>query len=603
MLKSFKKKFTARIYSISTSMVLYFMLLISIVILLVSVLSYAFSVKDFENLSIRYTESLIAEINAGVDSYIENVKSMSSVICENRDVQELMAIYNNAKGEALSAANAAMAEQLKQNVMRHLRIVGDTRNEITNVAVISKYNDIVLNDTRNTPNKFSDYDKADWFVKPLTTKGNIVVSPSHVQNLVADKYLWVISISRAVLDPKTNEVTGVMVIDLNFNAIKSICETVQLGKNGYTYLINDSGNLIYHPQQQLIYAGIKVDPFAEILDSETSYLRTNENKIYTKTRSNLTGWTAVGVVNANELLRDRTRIIDFYFTLSALCLAFAAVAALIISSSITRPLKQLESTMHKVEDGDLTIRADTSVANEIGHLGKTFNAMVVKIKALMDTALANEEAKRKSEIKALQAQINPHFLYNTLDSIIWMSASGKNEEVTEMTEALAKLFRTSISQGDNFVPLRNEIDNIESYLTIQKMRYGEKLSYKIDVADNLLQIAVPKLILQPIVENALYHGIKLSPETGTISITAFSNENTLIITISDNGIGMSQEKLDKIFNPDQNTGRGIGVLNVHGRLQLCFGDAYGLQFFSEEGVGTQVELHLPITSESEDAIL
>ncbi|MEG2930723.1 MAG: sensor histidine kinase, partial [Ruthenibacterium sp.] len=555
-----QKKLKTHIYSINTSMVLYFVLLICIVILLVSILSYTFSIQDFEQLSIRYTESLIVEINAGVDSYIDNVKSMSSVICENKDVQDLMALYDHAHGTPLSGDDALKVANLRGSAMRHLRIVAGTRSEITNIAVISKYRDILLSDGTKQPNPYAEYNLTDWFLKPLSYKENIVVSPSHVQNLVSGDYRWVISISRAVLDPQTGEVTGVMVIDLSFFAIKAICETAQLGQNGYAYLIDDEQNIIYHPQQQLIYAGIKVDPSAEILKMSTSYLRTEENKIYTKNTSALTGWTAVGVINAGELLRDRIRIVNFYFTLSGLCLLFATLAALVISSTVTKPLKELESTMHRVEEGDLSIQANTCINNEIGHLGKTFNTMIAKIKALMDTAVSNEEAKRKSEINALQAQINPHFLYNTLDSIIWMSASGKSEEVTEMTEALAKLFRTSISQGENDVPLRNEMENIKSYLTIQKMRYGDKLAFELDVNERYLRYMVPKLILQPIVENALYHGIKLSPQAGTIRIGAFETEQMLVLTVSDNGVGMTAEQLSHIFEAKENGERGIGIL-------------------------------------------
>ena len=588
-----KQKPAARFNSITTGMMLYFVLLICIVILLVSTISYVYSIRDFETLSIRYTESLIAEINAGVDSYMDNIKSMSSVICENGDVQALMALYNDAGGAPLSGKAAREAGELRGNVMRHLSLVAKTRSEITNVAVISAYRDVVLSDSRRQSNPYSEYAAADWYQKPLTYKENIVVSPSHVQNLVSGEYTWVISISRAVLDPVTGAVAGVMVIDLNFNAIKAICENVQMGKNGYTYIIDDDGNIIYHPQQQLIYSGIKAEPLPELLQQGGAYLRTGENKIYTLNRSGLTGWTAVGVVNANELIRDRTRIIDFYFTLSAVSLVFAALTALAISASITRPLKRLEAKMRLVEEGDLSIRADTGINNEIGHLGKAFNAMIAKLKYLMDTAVATEEAKRKSEINALQAQINPHFLYNTLDSIIWMSASGKNEQVTEMTAALANLFRTSISRGENYVPLRNEMENIQSYLTIQKMRYGDILSYELEVDERFLSAPVPKLILQPIVENALYHGIKCSETGGIIHIGARQEGNVLILTVRDNGVGMTPEQLAHIFDTDKDSPRGIGVLNVHNRIQLCFGPAYGLRYSGRPGGGTCVEIRLP----------
>lgn len=588
------RKLRHQVYSIRTSIMLYFVLLISVLILMVSTLSYVYSTQDAENLSINYTESLIAEINMGVDSYIANIKSMSAVICANREVQDLLAYYNSLRGGDVPAEDTNMLARMRYSAAEHLSTVAGTRAEITNVAVISKYHDVLLNDLSKQINTNSEYNITDWFLKPLSIKEDIIVSPSHVQNLVRDEYMWVISISRAVIDRTTGEVTGVMVIDLNFQAIEAICETVQLGKNGYTYLIDSDKNIIYHPQQQLLYAGIKSEPFEEILKLDASFLRADENKIYTKNTSSLTGWTAVGVINADELIRNRTSIVNFYFTLSAISLVLATVAALIISSSVTKPLKQLESAMHLVEQGDLTIRARTDVNNEIGQLGKTFNTMVGEIKTLMESTVANEEAKRKSEINALQAQINPHFLYNTLDTIIWMSASGKTDEVTEVTAALAKLFRTSISKGENYVTVRNELENIDSYLTIQKMRYGEKLAFSVDVPNCYLEYTVPKLILQPLVENALYHGIKISPDAGVIHIGAHQTENFFVLSVSDNGVGMNSTQLEHLFLPKPESDHGIGVRNVHHRIQLCYGSAYGLHYASAPGEGTYVEIWLPI---------
>ena len=599
-MEAVRKWLKKRLYSIGTSMVLYFMLLISVVVLVISILTYAYSNRDFEDLSVHYTESLIAEINAGVDSYIDNIKSMSSVICENKDVQELMALYDKARGKGLTAGEEQTERALREAAMDHLRVVAETRSEITNVAVISKYQDILLSRADTSPNPYADYNLTDWFLKPLYYKENIAVSPSHVQNLVSGEYKWVISVSRAVLDPSTGEVTGVMVIDLNFYAIQSICETVQLGKSGYAYLIDDDQNIIYHPQQQLIYAGLKSEPFGEVLGMEDDSLRTDDNKIYVKNTSGLTGWTTVGVINAGELMRDRTKIVNFYFTISLLSLLFATAAALLISASITRPLKRLESTMHRVEEGDLTVRADTETNNEIGHLGKTFNGMVFKIEGLMEQAVSDEKEKRESELNALQAQINPHFLYNTLDSIIWMSASGKSEEVTDMTEALAKLFRTSISQGGNYVTVRNEIENIKSYLFIQKMRYGDKLGYELSVDECFMRYLVPKLVLQPIVENAIYHGVKLSPEGGTVSIGARREGEDLVLTVADNGVGMTPEELAHVFDKKESGDHGIGILNVQNRIRLCYGPQYGLTYKSRLGEGTRVEIRLPLREDLGD---
>ena len=388
----------------------------------------------------------------------------------------------------------------------------------------------------------------------MSYKDEIVVSPSHVQNLVSGEYKWVISISKSVLDPETGEVTGVMVIDLNYRSIEAICENAQLGKNGYIYLIDRHKNIIYHPQQQLLYSGIKSELVEEILKMRDTYLRDDvNNRIYTRNYSELTGWSAVGVVNVDELIKDKSSIIDFYFRLAGISILFAMTFAVLISTTITNPIKMLENTMHEVEVGNFDVRSEIELNNEIGHLSKTFNVMISRIKDLMEKTVRDEEEKRRSEIRALQAQINPHFLYNTLDTIIWMSAGGKNDEVVEVTSALARLFRTSISKGENLVTLLNEVENIKSYLTIQKMRYEDKLSWRVDVPPGLLGLMTPKLILQPIVENAVYHGVKMSQAGGEIAISARTEGERLTITIADSGVGMTAEQLEQ-------PGR-------HGRLQ------------------------------------
>lgn len=595
-----------KIHSIQTSMILSFMLLISIVVLFLSLISYYFTIRDIESMSINYTQRLLTEINFSIDSYISNMKNMGKVVVENRDVQNLMDFYCTNSGRELTAAQEEACSELRARVVSHINTVANTRNDITNIAVISKKGDIVLSDPNKRPNPYSEYNITDWYLKPLSYKGDIIVSPSHVQNLVADEYKWVISISKAILNPDTGDVTGVMVIDLNYSYIENICENAQLGKNGYIYLIDRDRNIIFHPQQQLIYSGIKSEPFDEILrqDAGQTYLGDRgTDKIYIQNDSALTGWRSVGVVNTNELIKDKRGIVNFYVFLAGVAIIFASIIALIISTTMTRPIKMLENTMHKVEEGDFDVQSEIAPDNEIGHLSKTFNVMISKIKLLMAEALSTEKEKRKNEIKALQAQINPHFLYNTLDTIIWLSADGKNEEVVEVTSALAGLFRTSVSEGENLVPLSVEIENIRSYLTIQKMRYQDKLSYRIEIPDRLLAAKTPKLILQPIVENAVYHGIKMSPTGGEIAITACESGGVLTVTVQDSGVGMSAEQMDSLFTEDKkdHAGMGIGVINVNNRIKLCFGEEYGLRYSSEQGMGTRADILLPCLENGEES--
>ena len=582
-------------YSVRGTMILSFMLLISIIVLLVSLVSYYYTMNDIESISINYTVRLLGEINASIDSYIDNMKSMAKVVVENKDVRDVMAFYNRHHDKRLSYIEEKELERLRANAAAHMDIVANTRSDITNIAVISKYKDVVLSDVEKEVNENSEFNVTDWYLKPMSYKDEIVVSPSHVQNLVSGEYKWVISISKSVLDPETGEVTGVMVIDLNYRSIEAICENAQLGKNGYIYLIDRHKNIIYHPQQQLLYSGVKSELVEEILKMRDAYLRDEvNNRIYTRNYSELTGWSAVGVVNVDELIKDKSSIIDFYFRLAGISILFAMTFAVLISTTITNPIKMLENTMHQVEVGNFDVRSEIELNNEIGHLSKTFNVMISRIKDLMEKTVRDEEEKRRSEIRALQAQINPHFLYNTLDTIIWMSAGGKNDEVVEVTSALARLFRTSISKGENLVTLLNEVENIKSYLTIQKMRYEDKLSWRVDVPPGLLGLMTPKLILQPIVENAVYHGVKMSQAGGEIAISARAEGERLTITIADSGVGMTAEQLEQLFVPRPDTDRGIGVINVNNRIRLCFGEEYGLHYFSAPGEGTRVEIWLPV---------
>lgn len=469
---------------------------------------------------------------------------------------------------------------------------------------MSRSGEVVLSDRTKQVNPYADFMVTDWYLRPLSYTKDIIVSPSHVQNLVQGEYPWVISISKAITDPLTEAVTGVLVVDLNYSAIAGICENAQIGSGGYIYLIDSRGSLIYHKQQQLIHANLKSEYIHEVLavreHDEAYLLREDDRSVYLLDYSSLTDWTAVGVVKTEELI-DKHGMIVFFALMAISAVSLAAVMAALISTAITRPIKQLESTMHEVEQGDLSVRADTSLNNEIGHLSRAFNSMVEHTNALMAQRVEDEKEKRHSEIRALQAQINPHFLYNTLDAIIWMAASGKNDEVMEMTSALARLFRTSISSDHRLVPLSMEKENILSYLTIQKMRYEDKLTYTLDMPERFDAFLLPKLILQPIVENAIYHGLKPLPDGGMVHIHALERGGCLVLSVEDNGVGMDEEQIRRLFIQKPQDSHGIGVVNVHSRIRLLFGEPYGLFYSSRSGCGTRVEILLPMLTEEKEA--
>lgn len=591
-----KLKSTFREHGLSIQIIVPFLLLIAVTIAFLSLIFYQYNINDMEQLSIRNTRRQLSEINHSIDSYIDNMKSMGQVVVDNHDVRYLLSFYSKYKDQVLTQEQEAELEQLIFRAATHMGIVANTREEITNIAIIPIHGEPVLSNRRKQINPYARYRSADWFIQPLLRQDTTHVSPSHVQNLIAGEYRWVISISEIITDPVTGEITGVMLIDLNYEAIENIFENAQISKGGYLYLLDEKGGIISHPQQQLIYSGIKAEPIPTLLAQSPDEPLQENSTIYLRNVSEVTGWSTVGVINLEELLGNRLEISVFYLLVAISTLLFSTIIAMVISESVTKPIRRLQETMDKARTGDLAVRADISTKNEVGQLADSFNTMISQIHTLMEEAIVVEKEKRDSEIQALQAQINPHFLYNTLDTIIWMAASGKNQDVMDVTSALAHLFRTSISQGDNFVPVATEITNVENYLIIQKMRYKDKLTYEINVEEGVSQLYTPKLILQPIIENALYHGIKPSPTAGTIWISIYTKGDSLIFKVEDNGVGMSPRQISNLLDREKSTG-GIGIINVNKRITLLFGNEYGVRYYQGDKKGTIAEIHLPITKE------
>lgn len=279
---------------------------------------------------------------------------------------------------------------------------------------------------------------------------------------------------------------------------------------------------------------------------------------------------------------------------------FSVVAAWGLSRSIYIPIKKLHDVTTTITKNDLQALVTHDNVDEITELGMSFNIMIGKIRELLDAKIKEQENLKKAELRALQAQINPHFLYNTLDTIIWMAESKKTDQVIEIVTALSSFFRISLSKGKDWITIGEEIERTRSYLTIQKMRYRDIMDYEIKVDQVVSSNTILKLILQPLVENALYHGIKNKRSGGTITLRARQKgENEILLEVEDNGVGFTPEKLAQVqaeLNDDSGeirSGSGVGIGNVNKRIKLYYGKQYGLSIDSEYCAGTRVALVIP----------
>lgn len=428
------------------------------------------------------------------------------------------------------------------------------------------------------------------------TAGEVRISSPHVESLLVNYYPWVVSYQKRMKDKEGKE--DLVVLDMRFSQIAHYVDDVGIGKHGYCFIMDRAGNIIYHPQQQLIFAGLKGTELGWLTEMADGTAEEN-GVIYTVRTREDSGWRIVGVSFVDEMVTDHVRSVVLIVTallLAALAVTF--VSSILLSRMISRPIQELVKAMGDFEkDAAEFAYQPVQGSREIQSLSNSFGHMVLRIQELM-TQVRNEEISlRKTELRALQAQINPHFLYNTLDSIGWMCEEGRNQEAVEMVNALARLFRISISKGHELIPIEKELEHAKSYLKIQKFRYKNQFRYTFDVDQECLSYFCNKITLQPIIENAIAHGLNRMVDEGLIRIGIHAIGDTIEFTVEDNGIGMSAEQCRSILHKEPGDNTGIGIKNVNDRIRIYFGEQYGIRIESEPDVGTKVIITMPKVGE------
>ena len=535
--KSRRINFIGRFRSIRSAILSSYFLIVMVAVAVFAMVALRYTEKTVLENAEEYSIQLIEQVNSDIDSYMDYLHNISVLIASDGDVHDYL--FNEKLTEAERRERFV-------RITRQFGTIMETRDDIVNIGIVGENDRYIINSGYFKVNENVEMKSLPWVQKAYEKRGITVISSSHVQNLVDGKYEWVITLGKALQNKMSRELEGLFFVDLNYSSISELCSGISFGSKGYIYILDANGNLIYHPQQQLLYSGLKTEKIQEVLESRESSFVTEDGKLYSISKSRETGWTVVGVSYKEELLKNKEETSWIYLI----------SAALIFLASL---------------------------------------GMAYVLSYLMEQNVEEQRQKRKSELRALQAQINPHFLYNTLDSIIWMAEWGKTKEVVLMTSSLAKLLRQSISNQNELVRVEEEVEYTRSYLTIQKMRYKDKLEYDIQVSPEVLGQKIPKLVLQPLVENAIYHGIKYKEGKGIVQIEGWIGQKELILRISDDGIGMTEAQLEKIFEKRETDIRknGVGVLNVHERIQLYYGKDYGLRFSSTLGEGTVVEVRIP----------
>ena len=582
----------ARFRTVRGSMVFSYGVITVLALVLFLIFSLNYTERTILENSKSYTMQLVEQVNGDIDSYISYMENIMDIVTNNAELSDYL--FDDLE-------HIMMRERIQEQFCTLM----DVRTDICNIAVFAKNGRYIINRGGEKKNPYVELGDMPWYQETIEAGGKAVISSSHVQNAVAGSYQWVITLSKALKNPHTGEIEAIFFVDMNYSSIGQLCKNIDLGNKGYLFIVDKNGKIIYHPKQQLLYAGMKTERIEEVQKNGNGNFLTSANgkrQLYSVCQSEKTGWTVTGVTELSEFMKDKAEIQFSYLLIAVGLFVLSMLLALWMSGEIVRPVKELELSMKKVQDGAFDkALVEVDGSNEITSLSRSFNIMTEKIQDLMEENIREQRAKRKSELKVLQAQINPHFLYNTLDSIIWMAESGKNQEVVQMTSALSKLLRQSISNEDEIVTVEKEIEYTRNYLAIQKMRYRDQLEYVIDVDDDVLPRKIVKLVIQPLVENAIYHGIKYLDGKGMIVILGSMRNGKIVLTVQDNGVGMDEETLSKILlkKPEEDREKkrkktsNVGVYNVHNRLQLYYGKDYGLSYESAPGMGTSVYITIP----------
>lgn len=583
--------------SLQKQLLIYMVLLIAAPLLFITGFSNYFYARGIDEQATEYSTQMLDQVRMNIDASVSTVDRMIRYLSVNEDVIDYLRLDNFYSHGRI---------QLETAVRTQMQIYRDANTQLVGGILVAGENGLYASNELYRVTRYP-LNKDAWYAEAVEAGGDMVLISSPIGRNIRNHRNYsansIVTVVRAVNDPDTGELLGVIGVDMLTNAIEERIRDVTLGKSGYVFVQDGDGEIVYAPVNDTVYR-IRQE---WLEDAPNMHTIGGEQYQLLFTHSDVTGWGTVGVFRIGETPQSVGSLRRYTLIVAALSIVLATIVALSFSASFTDPISRLRRLMGEAENGHLDVSFDTQrYSGEIRQLGSSFNSMMDKIRGLLDLVYKEQKDKREAEIRTLQAQIKPHFLYNTLDTIRWMAEEHQAADIVKLVSALTRLFRVSLSRGREVISLADEMDHVCSYLYIQKVRYENKLNYEIDVPEELLTLRVNKLILQPLVENAIYHGIKQKRGDGHIRLSGMREGTQLIMQVEDDGAGMTMEKcaeLNAALHAPAGTeyDHGYGIFNVNDRIRLSYGREYGLHYQINEQGGVTVQLRCPaITAEADN---
>ncbi|MCW6663670.1 sensor histidine kinase [Aerococcaceae bacterium NML190073] len=551
--------------------VCYFFVGIMVVLLIVGTTHYYQSAAIIRQMTEQQTHDSIEKTGNFIAAYIRKLKTTANALANDPIVLHYIEHPN-------SSENREEASTLMDTILK-------TDSHLVNAVLVTKDGRILSNNANLEMSTSSNMMEEPWYQIAIMQNAMPVLTSAHRQATGEDMEDWVVSVTQEIVNDAGDNL-GVIRLDISYEAIETYLNQLSLGKGGYAFIVNNQQQFVYHPDRQVYTSNA-----SEILGLLAVNGYTSDKRYFVQqTYIEDSRWTVVAVASLDELAVIRQQLFYSFFAVGVVALTICGIGLLLLSRKWLAPIKTLQQTMQRVKQGESEVRAPSVDTYELNELSHHFNHMLDEIANLMASIKETEQKARRYELMALSSQINPHFLYNTLDTIVWMAEFNEQERVVELTKSLAHYFRLALNQGEALITLDKELEHVRQYLFIQQQRYGNQLNYTLENTARVTNtFKVPKLVLQPIVENALYHGIKEIARPGWIHLSVEETDCHIIVTIHDNGKG---------FDAPQPTSQkrlgGVGLVNVDERLALYFGANYRMEIQSKLGEFTQVRLYLPL---------
>ena len=560
-------------YSLLIQLVIYVFIMILALLGIVGGIYYQTSSVAIRQTTEQNTRKTIQQSGQFITSYLQKVKQTTSSLAENEKIKTYAQIP--------SQENAEQLWQLFATILK-------TDLDLVSAILVTKDGNLISTDPELTMKTSADMMKEKWYQDAIHKGAMPILTPARrtISHTTGEK--WVISIMQEVVD-KDGKNLGVVRLDIGYKTLEAYLDQLQLGKEGFTFIVDANHDFVYHPKKAVYSSHVEMKAMALYLSVKNGYVKSKQAYVSQYQIPN-SGWTLIGVSSMEQLHAVQTQILWSFIGTGLFALGVCLIGIWFVLRLWIKPLRDLQATILKVGSGHSDLRANETGSPELVDLARQFNIMLDRIDQLMIAVKEEEQNVRRYELQALSSQINPHFLYNTLDTIVWMAEFNDSKRVVKVTKSLAKYFRLALNQGHEQISLKDEIDHVRQYLFIQKQRYGEKLQYEIKELKQYDDYKIPKLILQPLVENAIYHGIKEMNRQGRIRVSVSENDTQLIVSIYDNGRGFVASETT---NATLVRLGGVGLKNVDQRLQLQFGKSYHMEIKSEENTYTEIRLYFP----------